>query len=54
MPTDTLRLKKHITNVVDRLANGGCITGLEDGAVRGQAGQYAEVDQSIAIKPKKG
>jgi len=42
VPTDTLKLKKRITNVVDRLANGGRITGPEDGAAPGQGGQYAE------------
>jgi len=32
MPADTLKLKKRITNVVDRLANGGRITGdVDDG-----------------------
>merc|ERR1712176_294718 len=43
MPTDTLKLKKRITNVVDRLANGGRITG--DGeAGGGGGGQYGEDD----------
>merc|ERR1712176_951927 len=39
VPQDTLKLKKRITNVVDRLANGGRITGeqSDQGAV-GQAG----------------
>merc|ERR1712176_1016301 len=35
MPTDTLKLKKRITNVVDRLANGGRISGENDTAAGG-------------------
>jgi Bardet-Biedl syndrome 9 protein len=41
VPADTMKLKKRITNVVDRLANGGRITG-EDGTVGAGGGQYAE------------
>jgi len=46
VPQDTIKLKKRITHVVDRLANGGRIAG-EDGAMEdpGQAaagGHYAE------------
>lgn len=43
VPQDTLKLKKRITNVVDRLANGGRIAGDADGGMGpGQGGQYAE------------
>jgi len=48
VPQDTLKLKKRITNVVDRLANGGRITGDADGqagAAADAGGQFAdEVD----------
>jgi len=43
MPQDTLKLKKRITNVVDRLANGGRIMGeLESASGGGPGGAYAE------------
>merc|ERR1712176_1556405 len=35
MPPDTLKLKKRITNVIDRLANGGRISGENDTAAGG-------------------
>jgi len=42
VPQDTIKLKKRITNVVDRLANGGRISGEEGAEQPGQGGQYAE------------
>jgi len=44
VPQDTLKLKKRITNVVDRLANGGRITGdeVEGATMPGSSGHYAE------------
>jgi len=49
VPQDTLKLKKRITNVVDRLANGGRITGEGDGqAGAGQGGQFAEEVDDMA------
>mmetsp|Transcript_22717 Transcript_22717/g.63135 ORF Transcript_22717/g.63135 Transcript_22717/m.63135 type:complete len:875 (-) Transcript_22717:176-2800(-) len=46
VPQDTLKLKKRITNVVDRLANGGRITGEPDPAA-GAAGnaEFAEEEE---------
>jgi len=49
VPQDTLKLKKRITNVVDRLANGGRITGEGDGqAGAGQGGAFAEEVDDMA------
>jgi len=45
VPQDTLKLRKRITNVVDRLANGGRMTG--DGAGEGGGG-FAEDDEEEA------
>lgn len=42
MPQDTMKLKKRITNVVDRLANGGRITGEPDPNAGGAGGDYQE------------
>merc|ERR1719329_869964 len=46
VPADTLKLKKRITNVVDRLANGGRITGDEaaggGGELEGEEGEEGE------------
>jgi len=44
VPQDTLKLKKRITSVVDRLANGGRITGdeVEGSMMPGNSGHYAE------------
>jgi len=44
VPQDTIKLKKRITQVVDRLANGGRIAG-EEGGEAGQGGQAEEVDE---------
>jgi Bardet-Biedl syndrome 9 protein len=41
VPQDTFKLKKRITNVVDRLANGGRIAG-DEGAGIGGGGQFGE------------
>mmetsp|Transcript_49656 Transcript_49656/g.142028 ORF Transcript_49656/g.142028 Transcript_49656/m.142028 type:complete len:870 (+) Transcript_49656:124-2733(+) len=42
VPQDTLKLKKRITSVVDRLANGGRITGDVDPVASGPGGELAE------------
>eukprot|EP00927_Polykrikos_kofoidii_P086089 TRINITY_DN9542_c0_g1_i3.p1 TRINITY_DN9542_c0_g1~~TRINITY_DN9542_c0_g1_i3.p1 ORF type:complete len:886 (-),score=138.16 TRINITY_DN9542_c0_g1_i3:203-2605(-) len=47
-PMDTLKLKKRITNVVDRLANGGRLVGGEPeqaAGLGGGAGEFAEEDE---------
>merc|ERR1712048_488038 len=46
VPTDTLKLKKRITNVVDRLANGGRIAGeqSDQGGAGNAGGGFAEDD----------
>jgi len=61
VPQDTIKLKKRITHVVDRLANGGRITGEEGGIDAGQAGgdQYAEEvdevgDEDGGMPPEDG
>jgi len=46
VPQDTLKLKKRLTNVVDRLANGGRICG--DTTASGGGGEYAEEDEEQA------
>lgn len=49
VPQDTLKLKKRITNVVDRLANGGRITGEPDQAAGGAGnGEFAEEEEGGA------
>merc|ERR1711920_756502 len=47
VPADTLKLKKRITNVVDRLANGGRITGDAE-AGTGAAGEQCEEEDGGA------
>lgn len=42
VPSDTLKLKKRITNVVDRLANGGRIAGETETAAGGAGGDQGE------------
>mmetsp|Transcript_15360 Transcript_15360/g.31875 ORF Transcript_15360/g.31875 Transcript_15360/m.31875 type:complete len:870 (-) Transcript_15360:93-2702(-) len=42
MPPDTMKLKKRVTSVVDRLANGGRIAGETDAAAAGGGGDYPE------------
>eukprot|EP00929_Paragymnodinium_shiwhaense_P095010 TRINITY_DN55958_c0_g1_i1.p1 TRINITY_DN55958_c0_g1~~TRINITY_DN55958_c0_g1_i1.p1 ORF type:complete len:874 (+),score=217.80 TRINITY_DN55958_c0_g1_i1:84-2705(+) len=44
VPADTLKLKKRITNVVDRLANGGRISGDSEPLPQGP-GDYAEEEE---------
>merc|ERR1711972_361981 len=45
VPQDTLKLKKRITSVVDRLANGGCIVGGGGDQQGGDAGGLGEEEE---------
>merc|ERR1712118_468351 len=48
VPQDTLKLKKRITNVVDRLANGARIAGATDGAAPN--GERPEFDEEEEVE----
>mmetsp|Transcript_77597 Transcript_77597/g.240967 ORF Transcript_77597/g.240967 Transcript_77597/m.240967 type:complete len:556 (+) Transcript_77597:1-1668(+) len=54
VPQDTLKLKKRITNVVDRLASGGRIAGEPEPAAAGGGGEYAEEEEGAGGEEEYG